>query len=147
MDATTGEISGVMLSYVAREVIGDIKTTKTKFDAKLGENVQTEVTVKNPIIVFFPNRTSQVMPRAKAEQKGFLRQPEVLNLAQVQDQQTAAGRYKNAIRSSDRIDAWLEMEERVITDCVSGSGHPLPLDCNYSKNSVYLDAPNEEVAA
>lgn len=143
----TGEVSGVTLSYVAREVEGDIMTVKTKFDDKLGENVQKETKVVDPVIVFFPNNTSQVMARKTAEERGFLAQPEILNFAQVQDQKTAAGRYKNAIKNEDRIQAWLDMENKIITDCVAASGHPLALDCNYSDKSVYLDAPTEEIAA
>jgi hypothetical protein len=135
----TGEVAGVVLAYVTREIIGDIKTTKTSFDPIQKENVKEEALVVDPVIVFFPNRTTQVLPRNVAEQKGFLSQPEVLNFSQVQDQKTPAGRYKNALREVDRKQAWLDMEQAVITGCVSASGHPLPREAMYNENSIFLD--------
>lgn len=147
MSGVTGEISGVGLAYVTRAIDGDIKTTKTAFDKKLGENVTKETTVEEPVIVFFSSGTSQVMSLKRAEALGYLEQPEVMNLANVQDTKTPAGRYKNAIREKDRLDAWMALENAVIQRCVGKSGHPLPLDCTYSENSIYFDAQHEEIAA
>lgn len=142
--SVTGEISGVTLTHVARRIDGDIETTTTKFDPKIGENVKKPSTVKNPVIVFFPNGMSQVMTEKRADSLGFLGQPEILNFAQVEDQQTAAGRYKHAIRDDQRRMAWLEMEQSVVNACISKSGHPLPLDCVYSDESVYLEPVKQQ---
>ena len=144
--SVAGEISGVTLNYVAREVQGNIPCTLTKFDKDLGENVHEMTKVKEPVIVFFPNGTTQVMSRKRAEGLGFLEQPDILNFASVQDSKTPAGRYKNAIRESDRLNAWLTMENAVIQRCVSKSGHPLPLDCTYSDYSLYMgvEPPTEK---
>ena len=144
--SVTGELSGVVLAYVVREIIGPIYTTTTKFDAKLGENKETVAEVKDPVIVFFPNKTTQVLAAERAKILGFLQQPEIMNYASVQDGKTAAARYKNAIREKQRIDAWLDMENTIIQGCVAKSGHPLPLDCVYSDKSFYL-TETEELAA
>lgn len=145
--SVTSEFSGVGLAYVAREVIGTVTSTTVKFDAKLNENVEKENVVKDPMIVFFPNGTTQVLSAERAKILGFLEQPEIMNYASVQDGKSPAARYKNAIRERDRLDAWLDMENKVITGCVSKSGHPLPLDCDYSKTSFYLRNDIEEIAA
>lgn len=145
--STTGEISGVMLEYVLRRVEGKVMTSIVKFDPDLGENVRKEVAIRHPVIVFFPNRTSRVMSEKDAERAGFMRQPEIMNFAQVADQRTPAGRYKNAIRSADRKQAWLEMEVTLINRIIEKSGHPLALENTYSQSSVYLDDPTEEIAA
>jgi hypothetical protein len=142
-----GEISGVGLSYVAREIKGSIPYKKTKFDAKLGENVYTDGELEKPVIVFFSNGTTQVFSMKRAEAMGFLVQPDVMNIASVQDAKTPAGRYKNAIKESVRLDAWQMMEEAVIQRCVAKTGHPLPLDCSYKSNSIYFDADEKELAA
>lgn len=146
--ATAGEFKGVRLAYVARTIKGDIKTVETHFDKKNNENVQKEVKVKEPVIVFFPNGTSQVFPAKVAEKKGFLTQPDIINLDTVgSDTKTAAGRYKNAIRVKDREDAWLQMENNIVTSCIAKHGHPLPLDVVYSDQSMYLDTFKEPVNA
>jgi hypothetical protein len=139
---TMAEIKGVTLNYVARalETEGSegITVSKTSFDKKEGANEQTEETLEDGVIVFFPNKTVQVMSMKRAEGLGFLRQPEILNLSQVEGQNTPAGRYKNAIKTSDRIKAWGDMENSLIQSCIARSGHPLPLDVHYSDKSIYL---------
>ena len=139
----TAEVSGVVLRHVTREVIGKVSQTITKIvqdpATQSFENVSEEREMKDPVIVFFPNKTCQVMPSALAERKGFLGMPEVLNLATVEDHSTPAGRYKNALRLEDRQAAWYEMETTLINRCISGSGHPLPIDTTYSKDSFYFE--------
>lgn len=144
--SVTSEYSGVGLAYVARQIDGVIMTTSTKFDTKLGENVTKETEVRNPVIVFFPNGTTQVLAGDRAKILGFLEQPEIMNFESVQGGKSPAARYKNALREKDRMDAWHDLENAVINRCVSKSGHPLPLDCDYSKKSFYL-YENEEIAA
>jgi hypothetical protein len=135
----TAEVSGVMLGYVARKVTGKVMVNKTRFDDESGENVISEVAMKEPVIVFFPNKTCQVFERKIAEQRGFLQQPQVMNLAQVEDTHTAAGRYKSALRDSDRLQAWLDMENAIVTGCISSTGHPLDIDgVRYSDKSMYF---------
>lgn len=134
-------VTGPILAYVAREVIsGDVFTSVTKFDAKLKENIQSEEKVKNPVVVFFPNQSCQVMSMKAAEKKGFLKQPEILNFTDASDQVSAAGRYRNALREDARLQGWNDLENDIISACVSASGHPLPLDCRYSDNSIYYAA-------
>lgn len=144
--SVTAELSGVALAYVAREIIGNIDTTRTKFDTKIGENVVSIVALQDPVIVFFPSGTTQVLSANRAKALGFLEQPEIMNYASVQDGKSAAARYKNAIREKDRVDAWLMLENAIIQKCVSKSGHPLPLDCTYSDKSFYLSYEKELAA-
>ena len=145
---TNGEFSGVSLEYVARKINGTIPTEKTKFNVKQGANERQEAEVIDPVIVFFPNRTCQVMSMKKAERFGFLKMPEVMNLSQVEGKSTPAGEYKNGIRDKDKVAGWIKMEESLILACVNASGHPLPSRENadgllvadmYSKESLYLD--------
>lgn len=138
--SATAEVQGVFLSYVAREIVqGTINKTVTKFDNKLRENVQKKKAIEEPIIVFFPNGTSQVMSRKIAEGKGFFEQPTVINLGSVNDQTTPAGRYKHALQDRARISAWKDLEQQVINTCIEKSGHPLSRDCLFSDQSIYFD--------
>jgi hypothetical protein len=144
--AVNSEVAGVSLSFVTRQVIGDILDTKTRFDPLTGENITEEIKVKDPVIVFFPNGTSQVMSSKHAEGAGYLNQPEIMNISMVGDQRTPAGRYKNAIREEDRCRAWLDLEGVVINKCIGKSGHPLPLDCRVDENSLFFTLKEKEVA-
>lgn len=132
------EVRGVTLKYVTREVEGDIIARNTRFNKEEG-NIHVEVKVKDPVIVFFPNNSSQVMSKQLANSKGFLDAPEVLNLAAVDDHSTPAGRFKHAIRDSDRKEAWLDMENSIINGCIASTGHPLPRNATYKMESIYLD--------
>lgn len=144
MSALT-EVQGVILRYVVRELEGNITIQKAKFNTKLGENEFTEEAMLHPVIVFFPNGTSQVMERASAEKRGFLDMPQILNFDTVQDTKTPAGRFKNALTTKARREAWLQLEQAVIRNCTAKSGNPLPPDVTISSESVYFeDAIKEE---
>lgn len=132
------EVAGVTLQYVAREVTGDIMTTAAQRDAKNGGIVERNKKLKEPVIVFFSNGSTLVMERSSAETRGFLKTPEVMNLSQVTDTATPAGRFKHAFRDEDRQQAWMDLEQAVITKCTSRSGHPLPLDARVSEQSIYF---------
>lgn len=132
-----GEVSGVMLTHVARAVDGIVMTETVKFNVKEGKNIKTEVEVKDPVVVFFPNKTTQVMSLADAEMKGFLQMPSIMNFDQVQDQNTPAGRYKFAMMPRDKMEAWMVMEDTLISRCISKTGHPLEQG-TISDTSIYL---------
>lgn len=143
---TTGEIRGVGLAYVARRITGKVIKHVARFEKKEDANVLTEKPVTDPVIVFMSNGTSQILSYKRAEELGFLRLPKVLNLAQVEDGDSPAARYKNAIRDRDRLEAWMDMELAVINRCIAKTGHPLPLDADYSKESIYFEDEKEQVA-
>lgn len=132
-------VSGVFLDYVAREVEDDITVMKTKFNPKKGENEQKEEILKDPIIVFFPNGTSQVMSTERAEANGFLVRPEVIGIDSVKDTESFAGKYKNAFNPEERMTAWKGLESEIINKCISTTGHPLDLGTMYSDKSIYLN--------
>jgi len=134
------------LAFVTRPVTGKIATVRTKFDTKLRENKQESVDVENPVIVFYPNRTSQVMSGKEAERRGYMEQPEILNFDSVTDQTSTAGRYKFAMHLKQRLDAWQQMEDAVVNGCISKSGHPFDQDTNYSKQTMMLAQFKENVA-
>lgn len=142
--SASAEVSGVTLRYVTREIIGDIEVDKTEFDENTRENVLKKGKVKDPVIVFFPNKTSQVMARKRAEEKGFLNRPDILNFSQVTDQHTAAGKFKHALHEDERQAAWLDLENAVISKCVGRSGHPVNLECQISDESVYFSQKFKE---
>jgi hypothetical protein len=131
------------LSFVTRLVTGDIVSEKTTFDTKLRENVKTKTKVKDPVIVFFPNRTSQVMCSSEAERRGYLETPEIMNFESVTDQKSVAGQFKFAMHTKQRMDAWQQMEDRIVGDCISKSGHPFDQDVNYSKSSILAESFKE----
>jgi hypothetical protein len=134
-----------MPAYVARVVIGNIKTTKHKINTatknKPAEIEAVEATVEDPIIVFFSSGNSQVFPLKVAQSKGFLQTPEVLNADEVKERNHPAFKYRMAINHHDRIKAWIDLEEMVINNCLMKCGAPLSEGASYSDKSMYLDSP------
>lgn len=138
------DLGGAQLAYVARAIDGDIVTHKTQFkqDKNGGHNEQKEVKVQDPIIVFLPNRSVRVMSIKEADRLGFLQQPPILNFEAVTDQKSTAGKFKFAINDDVRREAWMEMEQSLISNCQRKGGKPLPDGVYYSKDSLYF-APKE----
>jgi len=132
------DLGGAMLAFVTRDVTGDIETTKTKWDAKEGTNKQTVSKVKDPVIVFFPNGTSQVMAMKTAERKGFLERPEVLNLRAVDDTGSIAGKYKFAMSEQERAKYWMMMEQSIVSRCRQKGGEPVPRSAIISNESIWI---------
>lgn len=128
-----------MLTFVTRPVTGDVEIEKTVFDKKTRENHKVKGKLKDPVIVFYPNRTSQIMSAKEADRRGYLEQPDIMNFESVTDAKTHAGRYKFAMRMKDKLEAWQQMEDQVISGCISKSGHPLSSDANYSKKTMHFD--------
>lgn len=137
--SATAEVQGVVLSFVTRVVTGEVPTTLTEYDEETKELAHKEVTIKEPVLVFFPNGTSQVLSSVQAEKKGFLGSPEIINFVSVTDAKTPAGRYKFAIREKDRHEAWLEMEDNIIRRVLAKSGNPLPEGVTYERKSILFN--------
>ena len=134
------DLGGARLAYVARQINGTIKTTQTRFksDKNGGHNEQTEVDLKDPMIIFFPNRSVRVMSMKEAERLGFLEQPPILNFEAVSDQKSVAGKFKFAINDKTRYKYWLAMEQSLISGCQRKGGRPLPDGVGYSNDSIYF---------
>ncbi len=127
-----------ILSFVTREVEGDIETEVSKFDQKLGEVKKTKVKVKEPVVVFFPSGSTQIFSRAAAERKGFLTRPDILNFESVQNSDTNAGKFKFAMMPAERIEYWEAMEQDVINRCCQ-RGLPVPHETTFSKTSLFTE--------
>ena len=150
--SVSNEVSGVKLEYVLREIKGKLPDNTVKFSDKENANVFTQKNIVNPVIVFFPNKTTQVLSSKRAEALGFFRTPNIMNFSQVEDSSTAAGRFKFAVRDADRKNAWLSLETSIINNCIAKGGHPLPLEVNYSPESFYygdneINTTNVELVA
>ena len=135
--------------YVLRAVEGDLKVTKQipkrSNDTGLIELVKTEVIMEEPVIVFMPNATCQVMTLQQATQKGFTRQPQIMGFKDVEEgQNTPASRYKSALDMEDRQQAWVDMENIVINATLATCGMPVPQECSYSEKSFYIKTPTIE---
>lgn len=130
------------LEFVTRLVTGSIPQETVKFDGKLRENARSVSSLKNAVIVFFPNGTSQVFSIDSARRRGFLERPRILNFEAVTDASSTAGKFKFAMTDDERHKYWEEMEQAVISTCMSRSGHPLPMDAGIDENSLF--APNKE---
>lgn len=145
--AVMSDNGGAVLQYVTRMVDGELPDNKVKFDKSSNKVVKIQQdNVETKVIVFFPNRSVQVMNIKDAERKGFLRQPDILGFESVVDAQSAAGQYKFAMRIEDRADAWLKMENALIGHCISKNGIPLPHGVGYSNRSLWTNA-NERIDA
>jgi len=138
---TTGQ-----LMYVLREIVGKVERTIRKIEDgtrnKVLELVPKDRDIKEPVIVMFPNGTSQVMTLFEAESRGFTRQPAIMNFEQVQDASTAAGRYKHAMMLEQKQAAWMEMETAIINTVLSSCGKPLPDGAEISEKSFYMKVPD-----
>lgn len=132
---------GAVLAYVTRVVNGDIYQPRTTFSEDSQKNEQIEAPIENPVVVFFPNKTCQVLPMKVAEKLGYLQQPTILNFESVDRPDTTAGKFKFAMTEEVRRQMWKLMEQDVISACMSRGGHPLPLDARVSEKSIFVDGP------
>lgn len=128
-----------VLSYVTRELIGDITTIKNRFNEATRENEYIEEMVKDPVMVFFPTRASVAMPAKEAQRLGYLEVPQILNFEAVKDAETIAGKFKFAINDEERRKFWKMMEDSVIANCVARSGYTVPATVTVSKRSLHLN--------
>lgn len=135
------DTKGAFLSYVTRKINGTILTTQTRFNEKTRKQEEEEIEVKNPVIVFFPNRTSQVMSAAVAERLGFLHTPTIVNMNTVDDQESPAGRVKFGINDATRYAGWMELEGHIISRCLAKGGYPIPRDAEYDEESLFYQKP------
>jgi hypothetical protein len=137
------DTGGAVLAYVTRVVTGDIFTDVSSFNNDTMKNETIKVAVENPVIVFFPNKTCQVLPMKVAERMGFLEQPVILNFESVDRPDTTAGRFKFAMSEEVRRQQWVLMEQDLISACMSRGGHPIPLDARISQNSLFIKEPTK----
>lgn len=136
--ATGVEEAGVKLSFVTRRVTGKVYTERAKFNEDTQKNEKVQVPIEDPVIVFFPSGSVLLMSEKDAETKGFCEPPELLNIEQVNDTKTAAGKWKFAMSDDQRRKYWLIMENSVIRRCTSRGGYPLNAEVAKFSESSYL---------
>lgn len=136
------EAAGATLSFVTRRVIGEVLTEKTNFNEET-QKIEKKVTpVVDPVIVFLPSGSVILLSEEEAARRGLLEMPEVLNIEEVNDTKTAAGKWKFAMNDAQRQKAWLILEQAVIRACTARGGYPLDAtSAKFAEHSIYFDAP------
>ena len=136
------EPAGATLSFVTRRVKGEVLTEKTLFNEDTQKIEKKLVEIENPVIVFLPSGSVVLLTEEEAELKGLMDMPEVLNIEDVNDTKTAAGKWKFAMNDSQRQKAWLILENAVIRACTARGGYPLDAaKAQFAEHSIYFDAP------
>lgn len=139
------DTGGAVLAFVTRVVTGTVLQNSCKFDPDLQEITRTMVPVKNPVIVFFPNGSTIVMPEKLAEQKGFFQMPTIINFEAVNDANSIAGRFKFSLNEQAKRDAWEQLEQSVISTCLAKGGYPLDQTvAQYSTKSIFFSNRKSE---
>ena len=134
--------AGATLSFVTRRVTGEVLTEVTKFEELSEKNEKKLVPIKDPVIIFLPSGSVILLSEEEAAKRGLMDEPEILNIAQVNDTKTAAGKWKFAMSDKQRQAAWLILEKAVIRGCTSRGGYPLDATkAKFSEDSIYFDAP------
>ena len=142
------DTGGAVLAFVTRLVKGEVLCEVTIFNAKTDKNEKQLVPVDEPVIVFFPNGSCQVLSFSEAHRRGFTSQPDILNFDSVNDTKTIAGKLKFAMNEEAKQEYWLQMEQVVIGACTSRGGYPLDYDkARYSDESILFATGKPAVKA
>lgn len=130
---------GAALAFVTRVVTGEVITPFSKFNQDTQKVERTMKKVENPVIVFFANGSTIVMEEKHAEEKGFLSMPTIMNFEAVVDAESIAGRFKFGLTEAIRKEAWQQLEDILISGCLSRGGYPLDQrKAQYSEKSIFF---------
>lgn len=122
-------MKGARLEFVLKPFGGSRKREKTSYDKKTKRLVKTTVKEEGGYLLYTPSGHAYYLTKEEALSRGFLnRQPKILNFDQVNDPETAAGRFKFARNDEMRRKAMHEMEMEVIKLCTSRGGRIIPGD-------------------
>ena len=130
--------SGVALTYVARQITGTLETFTRKYDEKKQEIVRIPHKIVDPVIVFFPNGSSQVLSTEEADKRGFFKTPTIMNFETVMTPDSPAGKVKFAMMEDEKRENWLLLEQELIAGVVSRFGYPLEEGLKMSEKSLYI---------
>lgn len=125
---------GPRLEFVVRELKGNRTRVTRKMTGTVkklangGEKTNykmEEVPKKEPAgyMVYFPSGNSTRLTRKELLQRGYDRQPAIINFEQVNDTKSPAGRFKYAIDEKTKALAYKQLEEQVIKACKRRGGH------------------------
>lgn len=136
--------AGATLSFVTRRVTGKVMHSECRYDEGAEKVKVVEKEIERPVIVFFPNGGCLLMSEEEAEARGLIAEPELLNIEQINDTKTAAGKWKFAMSDEQRRKYWKIMEDSVIRLCTSRGGYPLDAsEAKFSTESILF--PTKEV--
>jgi len=134
------EPAGATLSFVTRRVKGEVFTEKTLFNDETQKIEKKHVAIENPVIVFLPSGSVLLFTEEEAAARGLMEMPEVLNIEDVNDTKTAAGKWKFAMNDAQRRKSWEIMEHAVIRACTARGGYPLDATkAKYSESSILFE--------
>lgn len=123
--AVTNDIKGARLEFVIRPIRGKRKRIIYAYDKAAKKLVTSEAEDDAGYMLYTPTGQSYRLTKQQMLQKGFDRQPEILNFDAVSKPDTPAGRFKFAITDELRKKAWAEMEAEVVKLCNRRAGHSL----------------------
>jgi len=115
--AVSTVMQGARLTYVLRKVDGPVTQLKRKWDAKLKHIVTDTVAVKDAYMLYLPTGHSYRLTHKQVIEKGFDKQPSIMNFERVNNAETNAGKFKFAINDEARQEAWRALEDEVIRLC------------------------------
>lgn len=114
---------GVRLEFVVRELKGKRKRVVNGWDAKKKKITEKTVEEAAGYMIYFPNGTSYRLTKDELIQRGFDREPSIINLDQVNDTKSPAGKFKFAMSPDTKLAAYRQMEEQVVKACKRRGGY------------------------
>lgn len=110
-----GQMQGARLEFVVRPLKG--KMSRPVHSMEKGKIVTTTKSVDAGFIVYTPMGQTYRLTKEELVQRGYDRQPEIMNFDQVKDTKSPAGRFKHAMTDLQRKQAWSDLEKQVIRSC------------------------------
>jgi len=114
-------LKGARLSHVLKPLKG--KRVSFKHSVKDGKVEGEKVEEDAGFMLYLPNGHSQRLTKEQVAKSGLLNsEPMIINFDQVNDNKSAAGRFKFARTDAARKAAWRELENQLIHLCDRSSG-------------------------
>jgi len=114
---------GPRLEFVVRQLKGNRKRAFHSFNDKTRRIEETAKTEPAGYMVYFPNGTSYRLSPAELVQRGFDREPSIINFELVNDTKSPAGKFKFAMSEQTKKAAYRQLEEQVIRACKRRGGY------------------------
>lgn len=118
----SAEMKGARLEFVVRELRGQVEHVKCSWDPKKKKIVHVKTKQDAGYMLYLPNGSSYRLSSTQLVERGFDRQPNIINLDAVKSTDSPAGRFKFAITDQARAKAWAELEKAVIDNCIRRKG-------------------------
>lgn len=128
-------MKGPRLEYVVRPIKGKVQRAKHSFNPTSRKIEAQQVSEDGGYIVYMPNGTSYRLTHKQLVQKGYDRQPNIINFENVNDTKSPAGRYKHAMTDAARLLAWKALEDQVIRACERRHGPVMEKEEDYAESA------------